>query len=170
MSHKKGTKLGGIYTVEDLRLRSWVDPETDCWRMRSATVWVTDRSMLVRRAALVLSGANMEGRRAIPGCLTENCGNPSHSKAVTQKQFMAWMKKEGFFNATSTPKRILAARTKKHVKLDEKKAQEIRESTEKQVELAKKYGVRQSVISQIRLGRTWKPVANSSVFYRKETA
>lgn len=100
MSHKHGAYLGGIRTVEDLRLRCYVDECTGCWHWRLA---MDDGFALVhfvapdtgerkktrgRRAALWLANGHDigPGRVAAAHCESSDCVNPAHAKSMTNQQ------------------------------------------------------------------------------------
>lgn len=119
MSHKKGAYLGGVRTVEDMRLRSRIDQETGCWRwglsmspaqgksesMGRPKVWVVHAetgkrtAMAGRRAALMLArGQDLpEGHVAFAKmcCKWDDCVNPEHSRSGTRKAHGEWLARTG---------------------------------------------------------------------------
>lgn len=166
MSHKPGAYLGGIRTLEDVRLRCYVDPRSDCWhwrlhfsRGRSCCMWVIDGieyKGTAARAAWVLSGFKLEPgwvvsrRRSI--CESEDCCNPAHHRAGPKGKVLPKL----------TPEQRVAHRigvtreSRRRSKLSMEVALQIRQSDAKVLDEAAKWGVAPSTISQIRRGETWR--------------
>lgn len=109
--HPKGTHLGGIRTVDDLKQRCAVDQETGCWHWRMAMCDGVPRVHYChpqtgarltgkgRRAALIL-----ERREALPAghvawakkcCASADCCNPDHAQSGTKKKWGKWLTASG---------------------------------------------------------------------------
>lgn len=167
MSFPHGTYLGGVRSVECLRQRSFVDPESGCWHWRLA-IW--DKSPRVhlqdgtvtrgRRAAvrLALGRDLLPGKVAVPvmRCASDDCVNPAHAYEGTRIEHAAWMRHHG---RMATPAKRLAAAAALHgqrrIKLNLEKAREIRLSDAPRIELQNRYGVGPTAINDVLNGKTW---------------
>ena len=166
MSHKPGTQLNGIRSLEDIRLRCFVDPQTGCWRWRlhfsrgrSCCVWFIDgvsHKGTAARAAWMLSG-----RRVEPGwvvsryrslCESEDCCNPEHHRAGPKSKVLPKLTAE-----QRVAHRVGVTReSRRRSKLSMEAALQIRQSDASVTDEAAKWGVAASTISQIRRGETWR--------------
>lgn len=174
--HKMGQCLGGIRTVEDLKLRCEVN-EDECWiwqggsnstrRPESARVWLPDLgARSIQFASLYVSGnAPKRGKRAYAHCGNKLCGNPEHAKAGTQTEVMRFYAEMGRFSHAEA-KIALAKVAYSRRLLTPEQAQEVRESSETGLAMAEKFGVSDSVISRIRRGETYRrqELVGASVF------
>jgi len=163
MPLKKGQRNGGIYEVEDLRLRSRIEPECGCWRWglrvkESGAAQVTlvidgkKHDVTGRRAALILAGKRpRRGQEALPRpeCLFCDCVNPAHSCWGTRAERQAILGERGRW---SNPEMYAAiaeyARSKR--KLDDDQRLEVMCSDESGADLARRLGVSPNLIGQIR--------------------
>lgn len=182
MSHPKGTYLGGIRTVADLRSRCSVDEYTECWHWQLSMVqgapkvhFVTPDTgkrigMRGRRAAVYLDkGHNIEMGRSVFAramCKSLDCVNPEHSRAGNRDTMGRALAESGRAKnllskrAAST---ATARRTRAKITMDD--ARQIRVSDETQAALAKQYGIAQSAIWAIKTGKAWcEHAPNASVF------
>lgn len=166
MAHKQGTHLGGIRTLEDVRLRCYVDPGTECWRWRlhssrgrSCCVWVLDgieHKSTASRAAWVLSGLWLEPgwvvsrNRSI--CNSPDCCNPAHHQAGPKEMVLPKLTPEQRAAHTAGVTR----ESRRRSKLSMWAAWMIRESDATCAAESAKWGVGPSTISQIRRGETWR--------------
>ena len=112
MAHQHGAHLGGIRTLEDLRLRCVVDDVTGCWHWRLSKcagvpkVHVTHPAlprpghiMRGRRAALLLA----RGRDLPKGhvayarltCTSPDCVNPAHCQSGTRDDHGRYLSQSG---------------------------------------------------------------------------
>lgn len=164
MSHKLGAQLGGIRTVEDLRIRCHVDEDTGCW------IWRYGKSQGAPRVHLAINGINtaMRGRQAamvllrggpLPAgqwafprmcCSHTDCVNPAHTRTGSRKQWGEWCKATG---KLKTPSRSLGAfkswgKRKRRFTADD--ITYIRSSDESVAALAKHYGCWPNTIHQVR--------------------
>ncbi|WKB52999.1 hypothetical protein [Eleftheria terrae] len=180
MSHAPGTYLGGIRTVECLRQRSHVDPDTACWHWRLSISQGSPAIHLLdpesgkpfrargRAAAWMLS----HGLRLPKGwvcwgiCKHDDCVNPAHSRAGTRAAWGAWIAKTGM--GKNRPAKVAANRRivrEKLAKLTPEQVLEIRRSSMTHVALSKIYGVSPSRIGYIKRGEAWADVVtNATVF------
>lgn len=181
MSHKHGTILNGINSLERLKDRCTVDPINDCWHwglsstdglpnVRVCLPDGTKKKMKGRRAALVLAtGEDLpSGWFAIrsPSCPSKGCCNPDHSFMGTGADFGRAVAEIGTFK--NSPKRIAANRkiSNSKRKLTDEQAAEIRVSVRSDDELAREYMVSRWTIHDIRNGRRYpvRGIIGSSIF------
>lgn len=178
MAPPKGKRQGGIYAIEDLRLRSHVEPECGCWRWRmrvnpAGTACVTfildgkKRDMNGRRAALILAGIKPRpGQEAIAlaHCPYADCVNWEHSQFGSRKQRNKALAARGVWSDPSNYAALAAyARAKR--KLDDAQRLEVACSSEPGRTWAERLGVSESLVSSIRRGDRRTP-ANSVFAWR----
>lgn len=173
MAGKKGKPQGGIYALEDLRLRSRIEPECGCWRwgMRTNPSGSASVSMFLdgkkrdlngRRAALILAGVKPKpGDEAFARahCPYEDCVNFEHARFGSRKERNEALAARG---AWSDPRQYahIVAHAQSIRKVDDRTRLEISCSTEPVSAWAKRLGVSESLISQIRRGERRTPVAS----------
>ena len=179
MSHAKGTDLGGIRSIEDLRLRCRMDPDTGCWNWGLSTceghprVWVVAADgTRWKSTGAAASFFLREGRKPVRGkiayrsCCNNLCVNPEHVVEGTRADHGALCASRGVWK--NKPNRIAANRRNIRgalAKLTIDQAREIRSSLCTDAALAKVYGIARSQINAIRRGKAWREHApNSSVF------
>lgn len=169
MSTKPGAYLGGIRTVDDVRLRCYVDPETDCWhwrlhfaRGRTQCVWLGADGQ-VRKGAAARAAWELAGRRLAPGwivsrdrrvCESEDCCNPAHHRAGPRAKVIPALTEEQRLTHRIATTR--ASRQRASLSMDA--ARRIRQSGETLAAEAAKWGVSPSTVSQVRRGETWREV------------
>lgn len=111
MSHKHGTDLGGIRTLQDLKDRCIVDEVTECWHWTMSVfagsprihMWTPDTGKRIsargRRAALYLQrGQDLPPKNvafARTCCTNPLCVNPDHARSGTKVQWGAYLSKSG---------------------------------------------------------------------------
>lgn len=177
MSIAKGTYMGGIRSISDLRDRCRIDEVTGCWHWSQCVdngapkLWFTDAhgqtSMRGRRAALsLLNGERLPKEMvAYPtrGCESSDCVNPDHACAGSRVKAGKALAKSG--RIKGLPSKTAASRKTcaKLRKLTDEMVAEIRSSDESIVTLAKKFGVAQNTVWMCRAGRSYKP-PGASVF------
>lgn len=175
MPAKKGDYLGGIRTVECLRQRSFVDPDTGCWHWRLAMVQgapkvhfqppgadhkVTHRG---RRAALwLLRGHDLaDGHVAFKRytCNSADCVNPAHAASGTPQQWGAERQRGLPLVAPHVKaQRSLAAWDKRGRKVTPAMVREIRTSPDSVAKVAARLGLSQFGVWAVRTGQTHKHV------------
>jgi len=112
MSHPHGTHLGGIRTLEDLRIRCAVDDDTGCWHWRLSKCDGVPK-VHVTHPALPRPGHIMRGRRAalllargrdLPAghvayarlqCTSKDCVNPAHCQSGDRDAHGVYLAKSG---------------------------------------------------------------------------
>ncbi len=166
MSHKPGADLGGVRTLEDLRVRCFIEPETNCWRWRMALkekvarVWVAfgggiRRHMVGRRAALLLqTGRDLSRDRVVFAkvcCPNRDCVNPGHSRVGSRKEAMAAAIARGDFD-TEARRRATEIALRAHRKLSPEQHREIAVSDTPTPILSKRLGVSAGRINAIKRG------------------
>jgi hypothetical protein len=182
MTHKKGTHLGGIATVEDIRRRCRVDEDTGCWHWLMAQCEGVPRlhywhpttnerkTGKGRRVALVLArGSDLpKGHIAWEKncCGSADCVNPAHSRHGTKTQWGEWLAATG--RVKDLPSKCAGARRgweKRGRKITPEGAQLIMTSFKSQRELAEELGVSQYAIWCVRQGNCHLPtMRNASVW------
>jgi hypothetical protein len=178
MSHAEGTYLGGIRTIEDLRIRCRLDDETGCWHWGMAMVqgnpkvhFVLDGRRLStrgRKAALLLAGKEIKPGHVVfatRSCKSDDCVNPAHARSADRANHGSYLKATG--KAISPAKTAAARKTvlAKLAKITMEDARAIRNSRDPQAKLAEKYGIAQSAIWSIKNNRAWRELApQASVF------
>lgn len=180
MSHAKGANLGGIRTLDDLRLRCRIDEDTRCWhyggkelRRQTSTVeprvWLADRrsAVTVPKAAWLLAGKPLkDGHSVWTRCRTYCCGNPAHLMAGSKAQWGKWVSAQGHMRGR--PERAAINRRIKletgQCALTMELAGWIRESSQTGREIAQVLGVSEYVVSKVRRGRTYTAATVASVF------
>ncbi len=181
MSHKEGAYLGGIATLEHLRERCIIDPDTGCWHCKAnkkggiprvvvRLVGGGYRKMQARRAALYLrDGKELPPKHIAWGkrtCPSIDCANPDHAKSGPKKQWGADLAKSG--RMKNLPKKIAAARAtgKLRRKLTEEQIAEQRATDEKPRDAARRLGVSEVTIREIRMMKRAPPsiMNGASVF------
>jgi hypothetical protein len=185
MPCKLGDYLGGIRTLEHLRVRCRIDSETDCWHwglsmhQGSASVHFVApdtgarRKMRGRRAALYLS----TGRDIQPGhfafaklkCRSRDCVNPAHCRSGDRHQHGAWVTAAGVHQwPDAKAKRSASSREtwdKRGRKITQEQAHLIRTSDDDTYSLAKQLGRSQYAVWCVRVGKTHRGhLAQASVF------
>lgn len=163
--------MNGIRTIEDLKDRCHVDPDTACWHWRlciaqgvpKVTMTINGKKAVRhgRRAAFILSRGvePPKGHRvwAIPQCKSRDCVNPVHVKSGTRDEFGADKAKSGAWK--NLPSKVRAARDnarKAQGKLSLEIAREVRASDESASEWAARLGCDCKTIYAIRGGKRWK--------------
>lgn len=175
MHANAGRYLGGIRTLEDLRQRCFISPDTQCWHWRLCMTQNAPKVHMLapdtgkkvavkgRRAALWLArgrdlpAGHMAYRRHF--CTSADCVNPEHSACGTPK---AWGKerRQGppVVPAHVRSQASLAAWDRRGRKVTPAMVREIRTSTEPQAKLAKRLGISEYCVWDVRTGRSHKHV------------
>ncbi len=175
--------LGGVNSLERLKLRCVIDPITECWGW-SMSVYKTNGHPIVharfpwapdvkkkttgRRAAVEFkTGKPLPSGWFVWGtCRNALCCNPDHAEHGDSAAYGEAMRRYGWHK--DSPAHIRANREMMRAKrkLTEEQAAEIRLSPLSIAKLAKEYGLAKSGIADIKHGRRYKQtgVPNSSVF------
>ena len=180
MTFPKGTYLGGVRTLEDLRGRCRIDDETGCWMWaggasgKQPRVWCFDptagkfKSIPAARAAWILGGDSPVAGRVVyhARCTNWLCVNPAHLAVGTKAEEGAHLRKHGTLRGDPARSAANAASVRRHrSKLTPELVREIRASTEKGVSIASRLGIAHGIVSNVRLGKIWRDGApGASVF------
>ncbi len=161
----KGRRLDGIVTLEDLRLRCFVDEVTGCWHLRGANgermqpgkrhvVWShsLQQRLTSTQAGWLLSHPGREikpGRLVHRTCESYDCCAPAHLRCVTKAQFGKWQIATG---QLKTPAKAAAGRAARcpHQKLTAELKQWLVESQQSGREVAHALGITPSRASKLR--------------------
>ncbi len=182
MTHPKGTDLGGIRSVETLKLRCKVDEITGCWTWTGAApggwpnvhfVHPISRERVTakgRRAALILARGEDLPKRHVAWqracCDNPLCVNPEHSRSGSKKEWGRWLTASGKVkNLASKAAGSLSAWDKRGRKITPEGASLIRSSTASTYSLAKELGVSHFAVWSVRVGLSHKgQINNASVW------
>lgn len=172
----------GIRSLDDLRERCYVDPDTHCWHWRGAMsrsngrdeprLYLPDMGRVVTlpRAAWHLAGKPVPQVQHLTiwrRCACSACGNPAHLKAGSRAQWGAWMSERGHLRGR--PERRLINRRIKiecgQARITPELAEWIRDSHQNGREVAHALGISDKIVSRVRTGANWAPVVQAaSVF------
>lgn len=173
MAMKTGHDLGGIRSIEDIRIRCEIEPYDDaCWIWKGALekgvakAWYAPIRESVRMSVIMC--LIQTGRR--PGhtawyttCDVRECANPAHWMPGS---FKAALKRRPRRNIALTGRKLaLIARAKS--KLNEAKVEEIRQArgVKTRQQLSDEYGISTGQITRIWSGVNWKPIhLGTSIF------
>jgi hypothetical protein len=151
-----------MLTLEDLKSRIETIPWDGCWIWMGATsrgygfVFDGRKNRRAHRVAYeAMHGSIPEGLVIMHKCDHPECVNPTHLVAGTQQQNIADAAKKGrLFNLG----KFSFGERKWSAKLTEDQVRAIRASREPSVDLAKKFGVHQKTVEDVRRKKTWKHV------------
>ena len=113
----------------------------------------------VRSVVLKLSGKGRKSKKhcvAFPTCGNSRCVNPAHLRWATRSEVMYVAAAKGLLNDRVRVSKIAATKRATVGKLNMDAARAIRASDERQIDLAKRYGISQHAVSAIRMNRRWK--------------
>jgi hypothetical protein len=165
-----GKNLGGIRTLADVRTRCTVDADSGCWiwqgaftNKRSSVVPMTwfpaeHRIVPVTRLVWQLSGEDPATPSVWRTCSNKRCCSRAHLAGGTKAEWGAFVRSTGRWQG----KPETAARNRQSkidhglAKLTPALAAMIHHSPLRGSDLAKMLGVSPSVISSVRLGKSWR--------------
>ncbi|MEN9420191.1 MAG: hypothetical protein RI988_3812 [Pseudomonadota bacterium] len=172
----------GIRSLDALRERCYVDPDTGCWHWRGAMsrsngrdeprLYLPDiaRVTTLPRAAWHLSGKPLPRVKHLTvwrRCGCDTCGNPAHLKAGSRSDWGQWVAAQGHLRGR-LERRLINRRIKVETgqtRITLELAEWIRDSHQNGREVAHALDVSPQVVSRVRTGRCWAPVAQAaSVF------
>jgi hypothetical protein len=170
MPIERGRHLGGIRTLEDIRVRCYCDPDTRCWHWRLSscdgspriTLYIPERggSRDVRglRGAMIIKLGRMLGPketvyRNLDICRSRDCVNPDHGLIGGRKTSARHQAKHGTYRAS--PKSIAVA-TARVSKITPEIAAQIRRDPRPAAVVAQEVGLAKSSVHAIRRGDTWR--------------
>lgn len=155
MPIKKGQRLGGVYSLDDLKTRIEIDEFTDCWHLLKAngqrftgpraTIWYAPkrRTMLSVYVTWLLANPGKsipKGKIAYRTCSCFDCVNPDHIRIGTRADLGAAVRKNG---SQRTIAKINCAITnsRKHAKISEETKTVIAKSDKTVKQLSEEYGI-----------------------------
>jgi len=164
MPHETGAYLGGIRTLEGLRIRCRMCEESGCWIWGMAMVQGSPKVHITidgvsrggrgRWAAKSLeAGAFVErGLVVYAACKDRRCVNPAHARVGTQSQAKRAAAKRGAYKTAAKMASFIRIAAKRR-KLTDQDVRDIRASQESTTELMKRYPVSRNHINSVRAGR-----------------
>ena len=171
MSHPHGTYLGSVRTLDDVRERCVIDPDTGCWHLRMRLSGKpapkggrTLRLHLFGRGGVSATKAVWElqrgkplpkGRRAVRTCDSHDCCNPDHISAMTTSDAQRYIVGR-YCDMTPARRAALHRMQVKRRRLSLEQLAEIRHSPESSAALARKFGVSTTTVWAVRAGRTYR--------------
>lgn len=172
----------GVRTLDGLRDRCRVDPDTACWHWRGAfsrgrggtTVPVTyfpitESVVTCMRAAVMLSKGLTElpkGQKVWARCLHGDCCNPAHMQIGTQADLGKFLIKHGVWKGQPKRSAGITKRMRAQSRFTMEDIQEMRRSGLNGVQLAAKHGIHRSTACKILRGEMWRApeASNASVW------
>ena len=158
----KGMDLGGIRSIEDIRLRCHIDDITDCWVWRGARngqktpsmhLPGPDRVTSMGVAICFLTTGRVPDRGEVWHCVceTKNCANPKHrAKGNRSSQMRAARIERG----PEVRARIIEGRRRKGAnKLTDADVHEIRTAGLTLKQIMAKFGISRSWAHEVRSGK-----------------
>lgn len=175
---KKRRDCGGVRTLAGMKDRCVINDETGCWEWQQTAdvhtggtlprVWLADlnKCTTAMRGAWMLAGRRplRKGEVIWRTCRNGLCCNPDHLKAGTKAQWGAWAHDQGHLRGDPVRAATARARRLAASPVTMETAQWARESQQFGADVAHALGVTASVVSRIRLGRTFVPVRTASIF------
>ena len=175
---------GAVRTLADLHGRCVEDQETGCWHLRDGngrpmkrhhnkvpTIYVhaEQRKLSARRVAWLLGrGEIPAGKFVAMTCGTWDCVNPKHLAVMTAAEIGALVVSDG--RSKTARKRancVHQARNRARTRFTMELAQWVRESSQKQIDIAHAMDTTQQRISDIKRGLIWRSdtgIRGNSVF------
>lgn len=150
-------------------IRKHVVEEGDCWnwtgafQSKSGTVptmrW-QGKTSSVRRFVLLAGGVDLTKRLATYTCGNPLCVNPEHLTHITRRALQKRTAKvSGYANNPTRCKRV-SDKARARSNIDITIATEIREADGTQRDIAARFGIKQSAVSKIKRGETWREYTN----------
>lgn len=170
MSHKHGTYLGSVRTIDDVRDRCVIDQETQCWHLRMrltgkpAPQGRTPRLYLYGIGGVSATRAVWElvhgkpmpnGRRAVHKCQSHDCCNPEHIRAMIHSDAQRYIVGK-WCDMSPARKASLRKLQLQRRRLSLEQLAEIRHSAESSASIARKFGVSTTTIWAVRAGKTYR--------------
>lgn len=166
MTAENPKTTGGVRSIEDIRLRCWIDDVTKCWHWKLApsgngapSLWVPDlrkRTTLGVAICFLTTGKPPKpGEVWHPTCSTPNCANPGHRKRGNRSSQMLAAK----LQLTPEQRARYAVAGNERSRIPAESAAAIRADDRTLAEIAAEHGVHLSHISRIRRSEARKPLA-----------
>lgn len=164
MPIKKGQRLGGVYSLDDLKTRIEIDEFTDCWHFLNTRgqrftgpkthIWYgpTQKAMSAVSGAWLIANPGKsipEGQIAYRTCSCFDCVNPAHIRIGDRKQFGKNLKANG---SQRTIAKINTAinNARKRAKVTEEMKLAIVQSSKTNKELGEEFGLNPRYVWAIR--------------------
>ena len=161
MPHAHGTHIGGVRTLEELRLRCVCRPGSDCWEFRDARgrkhkpgivqrIWVHGiGSMTVTAAAWRLADRASVGLQIGRACESSDCVNPDHLAPMTRREISERAHRLGKYHTPARKAALRRAQSMK-TKVPTWAAEMICDKSKTRRELAEHFGCSVGCISAAR--------------------
>lgn len=158
---KRTTRHDGIRTIEDLKRRCVVDPDTDCWvwqgatHNRSSRIWLPGIGPVSMNTALpvLMTGERPpKGAIYVPTCGNTNCGNWAHRRLGSRRELMRMLRPvlpESHRQNLAAAKRASIGRYSVAAHVD------IMTSTEPARVLGARWGFGIAHVCRVRTGQAW---------------
>jgi hypothetical protein len=166
MSIKKGQCIGGIRTIEDVRQRCYVNPETGCWHWRGSMKYGLPQASIggncvsVRRWVYAQGSPIVRKRTMIvPKCGHRDCVSPSCAVGKEGVNFSRWLVDQGYLHTPAHRQAIReASRSSRIAKLNPAKAVEIAKRVlagEDRDRIAGEFGITRNHVNKVARGENW---------------
>lgn len=164
MSLKKGQCIGGIRTVEDVRQRCYVHPETGCWHWRLCLkgnipqATINGKNESVRRWVYAQGSKLLRAKTmVVPSCGNRDCVSPDCSIGKEGPGFAKWLMDQGHIH---TPAHKLAVKegVRRVSKLNPAKAIEVARRVragEDRGQIAADAGITRNYANKVARGGNW---------------
>lgn len=145
------------------KVEGHVHLDGDCWIWAGAlqtcgsvpTMRHNGKTGPVRRFILLEKGVNLAGMRATCRCGNPLCVHPAHLVAMTASDLQKRTAKTLGYHGNLSRRRKLAENARTRAKITAEIAEQIRCAPGTQREIAERFGVSQSVVSRVMLGKGW---------------
>lgn len=150
------------------QIRKHVDEEGDCWNWTGATQTCGATPTMnyrgkvgaVRRLIMLQRGTAPNTKvLATYLCGNPKCVNPEHVGWLMRKTVQARTNAERSHLSSRLRCKKIADSARRHAKLTQELADQVREAEGAQRDIAARFGVSQATVSSIKRGRTWRTYA-----------
>jgi hypothetical protein len=146
------------------KIRDKIVEEGDCWNWTGAvqtcgsvpTMNHKGKVGAVRRFILEDQGVELGKRLASYTCGNPQCVNPAHTAPISRRALQLRLVEEHGYASNPVRRKRLADNARKRAKITAEIAEQIRNGEGTQRERAERFGVSQSVVSRIVLGKGWR--------------
>jgi hypothetical protein len=153
------------------RIRALIEEDGECWTWQGAlqttspvpTMNFNGKVSSVRRHILEAKGVEANGRLATYSCGNQLCVNPDHVILITRKKLQQRTAKTLNYQINPLRRKRISEKARQHAKITNEIANQIREASGTQRQIAAQFGVSQATVSVIRRGLTWQDYNNPFV-------
>lgn len=172
MSHKPGSYLRGIKTLDDLRARCVVDEDTSCWHWKGAFshgkgqtkvpatyLPVIGKTTTGMRAAVLLSrglDSLPPGRKVWARCMRRDCCNPAHMMTGTQAELGEFIAKHDLWKGNAKRVAGITKRMREQSRFSMEEIAAMRASGMNGKQLAEAHGICKAHACRILRGAAWR--------------